>query len=193
MGVYCNLGIINLNYTVSFIKIGLLLIKKNFLLNNKLLIINEGFTQLRSKGLSWRTRQLGKYHFYFVFERWVNGLLTNMRNILGNSSKKIQFSQRIYLNDIPSLVLVLNTKELSRNYIFKEIHNLNLISIKIINGSDNPRRYPYWIPGNTQSRYSQQFYLTLILVFLNKLLVIKHKLFFNRIIKIIKECGIEIN
>jgi len=121
----------------------------------------------------------------------MNGLLTNMKQMIARSAKKFRTSKYIYLREIPSLIFIINSNEFSSRHIFHEISNLSLISIKIIDGSENPKYYPYWIPGNTKSPYSQQFYLTLMMVFLNKLLVVRHKSFFKKLLKITKNAELE--
>lgn len=181
LGNYYNVSIINLNYTISFIRISLNVIKKILALNHRFLIIDEHFLQYNS---IFKKRQ----DFYFVFSHWINGLLTNFKNI-----PQRETLPTICLDSIPSLVFILRTDDHSEKHIYKEIKNLNLLSIKIIDGSENPSLYPYWIPGNYKSKYSRKFFLELIFIILKKFFFLKHRKFFGSLVEVLNKWEIEIN
>lgn len=179
LGNYFNISIINLNYTISFFKLTLSLIRNNLLKNSKLLVIDESINLKTNIQLKESLDLIQDRNVYFVFRKWINGLITNKKNMKN--------SENIFLPGIPKIFFILFTRDSLSKYIFQEIKYLDVLTIKVLDGFQNPRKYFYWIPGNNKSPYSRRFYLYILLILSKKINLLKQKKFFKKLFKKKKE------
>lgn len=173
LGFYYNLSIINLNYTVFFLRSLFSIVFQIISKNGKILIFSE-YTNLLTNMSKFLFQFL---KIFFCFKFWNPGLLTYFQYF----KKKIN-TKYVYLESIPDIILVLSY------FYFYSVKNLANESAKLfipisclIDSSHNPLFLNYFILSNIKSNKSILFYLKLTEQFLIKFFFLKKRLFVNNL------------
>ena len=177
LGIRHNFCIFDLNQTIKSFKKVLKLISK--INHSKKTIFFVGFPQTEKKNFLMLFKN--KNHSYASDDSWVNGLLTNgkdlflyKRNFLRNlklkkDKEKIFFYKKfggiLNLNKKPDLMVIFNhSKSLDA---FNEALKMQIPTISFINSSNNPSKVDYPIMGNFTSNNAAKLYYNLIKYSLN--------------------------
>ena len=177
LGIRHNFCIFNLNKTLINLKKALKIIYK--IHNSKKQILFVGFPEPYKK--KFLTLLKNKNHFFASDQSWINGLLTNGKdlfvyksNFLKNLELKKEkekkffyeiFGSVLYLNKKPDLIVIFNhSKSLDA---FNEALKMHIPVISFLNSGNNPSKVDYPVPGNFTSNNAENFYYNLIKYSLN--------------------------
>lgn len=153
LGTKNNLGLINLNTTLTQLKIFAFFLVKITAERQPFLTVNHRFLA------NWAHKSLGACSDQLE-GKWLGGLLTNHKTI--RTAKRFKrLKQQLKNKRLPTLLFVLNATTF--DWPTKEALLVKLPSAVILDGDNtNPLAATYTIPGNNASWSALNFYLKLI-------------------------------
>jgi len=177
LGIRYNFCIFDLTKTIKNLKKALKIILK--IHNSKKTIFFVGFPDHQKKIFIELLQN--KKHVYSFEESWVNGILTNGKdlflyknNFLKNLELKKErekfffyekFGGLLNLNKKPDLIVIFDhSKSLDA---FNEAFKMQIPVISFVNSDNNPSKIDYIIPGNFTSTKAGKLYYNLIKYSLN--------------------------
>ena len=172
LGIRHNFCIFDLNKTIKILKKILKIILK--INQSKKTIFFIGFPESQKKIFKMLLKN--KKHLYSFEESWVNGILTNGKDLflyksnflknleLKKEKEKFFFYQKfgglLNLTKKPDLIVIFNhSKSLDA---FNEAFKVQIPVISFVNSGNNPSKVDYPIPGNFTSNKGVKLYYNLI-------------------------------
>jgi small subunit ribosomal protein S2 len=133
----------------------------------ELIIFNKGKILCVGSHNQTFNKELRKLSFsnsqYFIGKRWLNGLLSNWKNLY-NKIQKLNKKEILKINTIPDLIFLFYYNKT----IINEANRLDIPVITILDSNINPSKITYSIPGNNDSEQSLNLYCNLINYFIKK-------------------------
>lgn len=169
LGFYNNITIINLNYTLFFLKLNFSILFTTLIKNGRLLLFSEE-PDLFSKQM---IRLYKFFKIYFCLQRWGSGYLTRFKTFL-----RFFTTNYFYMNSVPDIVFNLYFINYhATDNLSSELKRLVIPSINLIDSIHTFALGDYFTLANAKSIRTARCYLN----FVNQIIFkaeIKKKLYF---------------
>jgi ribosomal protein S2 len=174
LGFYNNISIINLNYTILYLRNFIFTLTNTLLWNKKFLLVNE-FNVYPQTGYKLKGN-------YFVFTKWKPGLLSNFKN-----QQNYMLSKDRFIPGIPALCFIISIESATRyRDIKEELKRLGVMMYTVVDSNLDCSSFTYFIPSNNKSLNSQLFYLNLLEKVIEKTNKLKVELFYQKTCDLLK-------
>lgn len=167
IGNYLNDSIINLNYTLTYLKVGLQRLSEIILNDQVVIFICPNLFSNKLKSAHVR-------NIFFWLDKWNRGVLSSYKTSYFLSIRK----KKSWISRFPNFLIFVDSTSHGDQLISKEATYLGIFSFGFVDTQSNVNGLPYWSLCNNKSNVSISFYYYIVRATMFKAKALKIKNFF---------------